>query len=206
MTEEHNPTRREALRRGALVAGATVWAAPAVQTLAAPAFAAGSVVEENPCTGCLTGGGQIITKVTFEGVDAEVSLGLSPICCGEEPKPGTELEVNVHKVDDPASEDLSYHFDQNLVVTCIRDNSCDAGQPAYCANRFVGTIQDDEGNTLQFDLTDCGEGAGQDPVDRVSLTIKDSGGTTVVSAVGLADRGNLQAHETLGPIERVCNC
>ena len=34
----------------------------------------------------------------------------------------------------------------------------------------------------------------------------DEGGATVVSAVGLASRGNLQAHEALGPIERVCDC
>lgn len=41
-------SRRDMLRRSALVGGTVVWMAPAVQTLAAPAFAAGSTAEENP--------------------------------------------------------------------------------------------------------------------------------------------------------------
>jgi hypothetical protein len=206
MTDDQGLTRRETLRRGALVAGATVWAVPAVQTLAQPAFAAGSVAEDNPnCTGCLTGGGELIEGVTFQGAPAEVSFGLSPICCGEEFQPGTQLEVNVHKVGDDKKDDLSFHFDSNLVVRCVRDNSCSAGQPAYCANRFIGTIADAEGNVLTFDLTDCGE-PGQE-VDRVSLTIVDDEAATVLQAVGSLDKGNLQAHIDLGgPIVRTCEC
>jgi hypothetical protein len=42
------------LRRTALVGGTVVWMAPAVQTLAAPAFAAGSLAEENPPTTALS--------------------------------------------------------------------------------------------------------------------------------------------------------
>ncbi len=34
--------RRDVLKRGALVGGALVWTVPAIQTIAAPAFAAGS--------------------------------------------------------------------------------------------------------------------------------------------------------------------
>jgi len=204
MTEELNPTRRDALRKGALIAGATVWVAPAVQSIAGPAFAAGSTAEEGACTGCLTGGGEVIDQVTYKGSPAEVSFGLSPICCGEDPKPGTELEVNIHKVGDDKKNDLSYHFNLNLVVQCVLDTSCDAEQPKSCANRFIGTIDDDEGNTLAFDLTDCGE-PGQE-VDRVKLTITDSAATVVLSALGSLDHGNLQAHEALGPIERICDC
>jgi hypothetical protein len=42
--------RRDVLKRGALVGGALVWTVPAVQTLAAPAFAAGSDVNEKLCS------------------------------------------------------------------------------------------------------------------------------------------------------------
>jgi len=202
MTEELKPTRRDALRKGALIAGATVWVAPAIQSIAAPAFAAGSTANEGACTGCLTGGGEVITQVTYMGVPAKVSFGLSPICCGEDPKPGTELQVNVHKVGDNKKNDLSFHFNLNLVVVCTMDTSCDPGQPAACSNRFTGTIDDAEGNHLAFDLTDCGEPGG---MDRVSLVIT-NGGSTIVSAVGTLDKGNLQAHLALGPIERVCEC
>lgn len=43
-TDSGGMSRRDMLRRSALVGGAVVWMAPAVQTLAAPAFAAGSLV------------------------------------------------------------------------------------------------------------------------------------------------------------------
>ncbi|MDQ4006937.1 MAG: hypothetical protein M3211_02430 [Actinomycetota bacterium] len=46
---EDQPTglnRRDVLRRGAILGGALVWTVPAVQTLAGPAFAAGT-----PCVG-----------------------------------------------------------------------------------------------------------------------------------------------------------
>lgn len=41
-------SRRDMLRRSALVGGSLVWATPVVQSLASPAFAAGSVAEEPP--------------------------------------------------------------------------------------------------------------------------------------------------------------
>lgn len=47
--EPTDVSRRDMLRRSALVGGALVWTAPAVQTLASPAFAAGSPREENQC-------------------------------------------------------------------------------------------------------------------------------------------------------------
>lgn len=204
MTDGEGLSRREALRRGALVAGATVWTTPVIQAMARPAFANGSPAGGGNCTGCLTGGGQVIENVSYQGTSAEVSFGLSPICCGEEPKPGTELEVNIHKVGDPASQDLSYHFNLALTLVCSIDHGCVADQPQYCANRFTGQIFDAEGNRLEFDFIDCGE-PGHD-VDKVSLKIYSPTNSLVVSALGLLSRGNLQAHEALGPLERVCDC
>jgi hypothetical protein len=73
MSDQFNdgPNRRDVLKRGAMVGGALVWAVPAVQTIASPAFAAGSVAEDNcmvriciettpgvPCTPvCVAGAG-----------------------------------------------------------------------------------------------------------------------------------------------------
>lgn len=42
-------SRRDMLRRSALVGGTIVWVTPAVQSIASPAFANGSPVEERPC-------------------------------------------------------------------------------------------------------------------------------------------------------------
>ncbi|MGH8893621.1 MAG: twin-arginine translocation signal domain-containing protein [Actinomycetes bacterium] len=44
-------SRRDVLRKSALVGGAMVWAVPAVQTLGAPAFAASTTVGEEPPPG-----------------------------------------------------------------------------------------------------------------------------------------------------------
>ncbi len=50
-TEPGGLNRRDMLRRSALVGGALIWTAPAVQTLAAPAFAAGSTTPGDQCDG-----------------------------------------------------------------------------------------------------------------------------------------------------------
>lgn len=218
-------TRRETLRRTALVAGATLWTAPVVQSIGTPAFAAGS---PGVCFGCLTGGGQEVTDgslTTYQGgstigstVLAGISFGLSPICCDK--RPGTELEVNAHPAgaNGPHS-DKSWHFDENLQVTCTREG--DPEMPRACANVFTGTIEQRSATgtlefTLQFRLADLGEGPrGEEGgnLDTVKLTITDAQGRVVVLADGTLDRGNLQAHEDLGPGHQdlptpqvVCNC
>ncbi len=210
-------TRRETLKRGALVAGATVWVAPAVQSLARPAFANASP-EEPPgaCFGCLTGGGQLITDGewrngagTLIDVVIQFNFGLSPICC--DLNPGTELEVNVHNPKKLNKDPLAnYHF-RDLMVTCTRDG--DPTPPKACANRFTGTIADGHGNFLDFSFADYGE-PGKD-VDTVYLKIYDAAGTVAV-ADGKLTHGNLQAHLDLGPrgtlqpdmpkVKPICNC
>lgn len=197
---ESGLTRRDVMRRSALIGAAVVWTTPVVQSLSSPAFAAGTTAGgDGSCFGCLTGGGQLIVGGTVRGGIANVSFGLSPICCGEN-KPGTELEVNV-----PGTSD-SWHFNQNLVVTCTRDITCSAGQPTSCANKFTGTISDLAGNVLTFSLTDCGEPGTN--VDKVSLVVTSAGGTVLVNATGTLDRGNLQAHLDLGipAPTRTCVC
>jgi hypothetical protein len=204
--ESAGPSRRDMLRRTAMVGAGVVWTTPVVQSLSGPALATGgSPPGGGDCFGCLTGGGQLIVGGTVNGGQADVSFGLSPICCGEN-QPGTELEVNV-----PGTSD-QWHFDQNLVVRCTVDASCSAGQPASCANVFTGTIEDADGNVLSFSFTDCGE-PGTD-VDKVSLAITAAGEQTpFLTAAGTLDRGNLQAHLDLGgnpdgmpAPTRECNC
>ena len=82
-------------------------------------------------------------------------------------------------------------------------NPAPAPQTADCANQFVGTASDSSSNTLTFTLVDNGE-PGQD-VDFVSMVVRDSGGATLLSGTGTLDRGNLQIHEGLGPLEHDCS-
>ena len=200
------PTRREMIRRTAVLAGTVAWVAPAVQTLAPAAHAVGSP----GCFGCLTGGGQIVVvpgepvPVCAGGVPADkLSFGLGQICCPTNDP--TEIEIVCHPetAGRPAAE--SYHFDLNDLVTCSKNG--DPSPPpgtSGCANRFTGTAQDDNGNTLFFDFTDNGEPGSN---DKAMLKVTAPGGAVLALGSGSVSHGNLQAHEHLGkPLAVDCDC
>lgn len=196
--------RRAFIRRSAVV-GATVWAVPTVQSMVAPAFAVGTQ-PSGACTACMTGGGQIVgtsdSPVIFNGVSIpKLSFGLGQLCCeGQGP---IEIEVNAHPTNQK-SDDISYHFTQNLVLTCTKTgNPAPPPATADCPNRFTGTVDDPSGNTLTFIFEDNGE-PGQ-MVDFVSVRITSAAGAPILSGTGILDRGNLQVHEGLGPITRDCS-
>ncbi len=207
MSAEETPggfDRRGFIKRAAVVGGATAWATPTVQSLVTPAFALGT--QPGGCTACLTGGGQIVEAVgrpiIFMGKNiGSLSFGVGQLCCeGQGP---ITIEVNAHPTG-RKSDDVSYHFDRNLVLTCSKTgNPAPPPQTEECANRFSGTVQDKSGNVLTFVFEDFGEPGRM--VDQVSIDIKGPGGTPILSGAGLLDRGNLQAHESLGPIKRDCS-
>lgn len=63
--------RRTLIKRGAVVGGTLVWAAPVVQSLSAPAFAAGSPLRECQVETC-----------TSDGTTREIRLyDADPACC-----------------------------------------------------------------------------------------------------------------------------
>lgn len=194
--------RRAFIRRSAVVGAATVWVAPTVQSLTAPAFALGTPA--GGCTACLTGGGQIVSKVgapvTYNGSTIpSLSFGVGQLCCeGQGP---ITIEVNAHTGGQP-KDDISWHFDENLQLTCSKTGDPAPGpNTSECANTFTGTVQDGNGNTLTFTFSDFGE-PGQ-MVDVVSISISGPQGT--LTGAGYLDRGNLQVHESLGPIHRDCS-
>ena len=202
--EAPRPSRRQVIRRAALVTGAVAWTTPAVQSVAPAAFAQGSPA----CIGCLTGGGQILGGICKSGKPAEkISYGLGPICCPTHDP--TEIEVNCHPVatgkkgTTPTAQ--TYHFDLNDVVTCSKTG--DPSPPkatADCANRFTGTVYDKDGNKLAFDLIDNGE-PGKN--DVVTFTVTSPTNVVLLTGSGSLDRGNLQAHEHLGkPLALECDC
>lgn len=195
--------RRSLLKRAAVVGAATAWATPTVQSIAAPAFALGSPVG-GECTACLTGGGQILTAnglmVTYNGTTIpKLSFGLGPLCCdGHMP---TEIQVNAHPDGTPKQTDPSWHFTQDLVLSCTSTgNPAPPPGTAECPNHFSGTVSDGKGNTLTFVFEDNGEPGVADLV-RVSI----AGPQGTLEGTGTLDRGNLQAHESLGPVVRDCS-
>lgn len=62
-------SRRDVLRRGAMFGGALVWTVPAVQTIAGPAFAAGT-----SCVGC-------VEFTRRNGITTFTSFGGDEACC-----------------------------------------------------------------------------------------------------------------------------
>ncbi len=70
-----NRGRRDFLKRAAIVAAGTAWAAPTLQTLAAGSAAAGSAA---PDQGCLTGLVKLPTGAPAVGVPVWVYTGLTP--------------------------------------------------------------------------------------------------------------------------------
>ena len=195
--------RRSLMKRAAVLGAATAWATPTVQSIAGPAFAAGSPVPR--CTACMTGGGQIVSglgsPVTYMGASIpSMSFGLGQLCC--EDWKTEQIEVNAHRTQ-AKKDDVSWHFTV-ATLTCTRTGS--AAPPPNtvdCANRFNGSATDGEGNTLFFTLEDFGEPGRM--VDAVTMSIQNSAGTVVLSGSGLLSRGNLQVHEGLGPLERDCS-
>jgi hypothetical protein len=103
----------------------------------------------------------------------------------------------------PAAE--PYHFTLNDVVTCTKTGDpSPPKQTQNCANRFTGTVYDDHGNKLSFDLTDNGE-PGKN--DIVTFTVTSPANVVLLAGSGSLDHGNLQAHDHLGkPIDLACDC
>ena len=193
-------SRRSVIKRAAVVGAATAWATPTVQSIASPAFATGSPAGR--CTACLTGGGNVILGGTWNGNPLEkITVGLGQICCEPNGAPANKQEINVvlHPVTGKATEFL---FKNNLSIVCTKTaNPAPPPGSADCANRFTGTVTDDNGNQLNFIFEDNGE-PGQN-VDFVSVAITGPAGNA--SGSGLLAKGNLQVHAGLGPIERDCS-
>ena len=202
-TSNQGLNRRSVIKRAAVVGAATAWATPTIQSIASPAFAAGSPAGR--CTSCITGGGNnIVNNGTWNGNALEkITLGMGQICCEYNGPPGNKNEVTIvlHPVDKKI-KDQQFQFTDNLQITCVRTGSpAPAPGTESCANRFTGTLNDDLGNTLSFVFEDNGE-PGQN-VDYISVSLTGPG--LNASGAGLLARGNLQVHAGLGPIERDCS-
>lgn len=183
-------SRRDLMRRGAVVGGSLVWAAPMVQSFTRPAFAQTDGSPVGLCPGRMTGGG----KIQF-GDPRGVTYGLGPIDCGGRFATRSTIQVN-WSVGGVAH---IFHANRNGLsdVTC-RETPVDQENPFACFDTISGTVT----GTLKvgsaaavpavlgFTFVDGGEG--NDSQDSSSLLIT-AGGQTVLNVSGPV-RGNLQAH------------
>jgi hypothetical protein len=135
-------SRRDMLRRSALVGGTVVWMAPAVQTLAAPAFANGSTSEENPPEGAISyvivffNCGGTYYRVKYSGTTSGYTLA-----CGDDASSG-----NVS--DDEGGVGVTYYntiLSENSLTDASFSDDCPTGASA-------STTAD---GSLQLTLSGC---------------------------------------------------
>lgn len=195
--------RRTLMRRAAVLGAATAWAAPTVQSIAGPAFAAGS--PQGGCVARMTGGGRVDSTpgslVMFNGLEIPfLTFGLGNIICGPNPD-DTQIEINAHSQGRQRA-DHSFHF-TIAYITCSKEapNPAPGPNTALCANVFSGTAVDGYGNSLSFRLADHGEGHNMD-LDMATFQIT---GSSTLTAAGNLDRGNLQVHDNVPHVERDCS-
>jgi hypothetical protein len=182
--------RRTVMKRAGLVAGATVWTTPLVQSLAAPAFATGS---EQPLSGfraCVVGegriqGGGVVAGRLSTPMDHVSFRIVGPLCCGHS---HVEIQVKARPENQQAGPQ-EYVFDSGLTISCSPELSC-SDCPAVVTGSATGESRP-QGNAavLSFRFENVAPTPGQrgEAVDLVSLTITTATHTLSVSGLPQPD-------------------
>ncbi|MGH2692695.1 MAG: hypothetical protein ACRDHM_09350 [Actinomycetota bacterium] len=185
-------SRREALRRGALL-GAVVWSSPVLQTVTMrPAHAASPPAVPK----YMTGGGKIkcgskTMEIKGDASGTFLTSGFELHCDTSEP---SNLVVQVH------AKQASQTFTLTSLTSanCFDSAAIDPNPPGATFDTFegagVGTLGNGptaEDATIEFTFTDAGEPGDQ---DTASIKIFDSNGDLVFECSGTLDGGNHQAH------------
>lgn len=183
--------------------GAAVWATPVVQSLTAPAWAAGSPVAE---CGRFTGGGDV-----NRATPAEAHFGYQ-LYCSPEVAPQhltvTFLGCFNHRQD---PRRLTFHLDQDAITSEVCSLEGDPTPPRAPINRIdlsaggwitpANATSPDLPATVEATILDNGEPG---YIDRVSFTItyvcRGASDPTVFSTSGTGENldGNNQAHRVTG--------
>ena len=134
----------------------------------------------------MTGGGSVIVDATGIPVGEKVSHGFLLHCnANEDPN---NLQVNWGRGN-------KFHLETLNTAVCTNDPAHDASPPVADFDTIQGTgtgrYNGMSGATVEFTLTDDGEPGSN---DWVAMTIKDTGGTTVLDVTGVLNKGNQQAH------------
>lgn len=187
-------SRRQLIKRGAVVGGVALWVPPVVQSMRLPAY--GQVGSPPPVScivdGFMTGGGAVVS--------ADLDYELHKIDCPPQPS--------------PSEPHMTVNFGGNIFVvtsytqiTCTDDPTVPNGANAdfdTVSGSGEGTLNGVPGYTVQFQFVDGGEG--QPPNgDRVTLIISDPNDNVVFSVINQPiDKRNQQAHGGVEAEGRAC--
>ena len=204
-TRHHDPPdvgaggfdRRTLLKRGAVVGGAAMWTTPLVQTLTAPAWAAGSPLAD---CGRFTGGGRVDIEGNNQDPKFKGTRRADDGTFGFELHCSPEVVPNNLEVDFFTPQgNTTFHLDTLLSVVCtLADEPAPPTAPVskYTATATGHTTGAHVGAaTISFTLTDSGEPGVDDTVEAV---IQHVGGTFTTEGTKPIYGGNIQAHRSTG--------
>ena len=206
-TEERSGiSRRQLIKRGAVVGGAAIWVPPVVQSLRSPAFA--QVGSPPPATcivdGFMTGAG---AGTSTSGV--KVSYDLRSLDC---PPLESPPELKISWSTGQAPNKLNYDFELTAFTArvCTDNPAIPNGAEANfdtASGSGTGTLSIngvDQAGSVDFTFVDDGEGNGAG--DSAALTVYDAANVAVITVpLQVITQGNLQAHKGNRAVGDACN-
>lgn len=190
-------SRRQLIKRGAIVGGAVVWAAPVVQSFTAPALS--QTLYQLCCR--FTGGGGSGGK---SGLTNVVHYGFE-LYCG--PNPPSPNNFTVSFVDPATGKTVTFHLESGYFATCSPPPTTTPNAPCSIiegggSGRVTGPGRSviDSAATFTFKLIDDDPNQGETGGDflRVCVTYVNSKGTATQFCSEGIPNGNIQAHEVRG--------
>ncbi len=205
-------TRRTLIKRGAVVGGTLVWAAPVIDSFTSPAFGQAGTPEAACCR--FTGGGHV--GLTAEESDLWPLKPSSPttsannrrptygfeLHCGNPPAEPNNLQVTFF---DAQGKLVHFHLDTNYTATCFPPPTGTPDAPCSIIEGsgtgfMTGPGTNGGTGTITFTFRDTSEPAVQG--DQVTFTInyvnKAGNAATYTASGNPVSGGNIQAHRTTG--------
>ncbi len=195
-------SRRQLIKRAAIVGGAVVWAAPVVQSFTA---SASSQTLYGLCCRFTGGGGASGPHAGPSGLTKVVHYGFE-LHCG--PKPPSPNKFTVTFLDPSTGKRVTFHLDTGYFATCTGPSTTTPDAPCSRiegggTGRVTGPAAARGGNsgaTFTFALVDQDAGRGETGGDFLQLCVdytNSDGDSTRFCAEGVPT-GNVQAHEVRG--------
>ena len=189
-------SRRQLIKRGAIVGGTVVWAAPVVQSFTAPAYS--QTLYQLCCRftgGGGSGGDSGLTNVVHYGFE---------LYCG--PNPPAPNNFTVTFIDEATGKRVTFHLESNYTATCAPPPTTTPDAPCSQitgggSGRVTGPgATDGSSATFTFELRDEDPGRGETGGDfmKVCVTYTNKLGQLKTFCSEGIPTGNIQAHEVHG--------
>lgn len=190
-------SRRRLIKRGAIVGGTVVWAAPVVQSFTVPAYS--QPLYQGCCRftgGGGSGGNTGLTNVVHYGLE---------LYCGPNPPSPNNFTVTFRDVD--TGKTVAFHLESNYTAVCTPPPTTTPDAPcSVIEGSGTGRVTGDGASNIdssasfEFKLIDDDPGRGETGGDffSVCVTYRNANGDTKVFCSEGVPNGNIQAHEVRG--------